>query len=273
MIALLLFAAVAVGVAQFGQSRQRTPNRGDIPTWEVDPRFPQDVFTLVRVEFKSSGGRGRGGRSWMIDYPNADLNLSWRLNQMTSLAVTPDPMSLALTDPRLSDYPFLFMVDPRSIELDEQDAGALRNYLLNGGFLLVDDFWGTNMWNHLYRQMQRVFPGREPQTLPPDHPIFSIVFPLDGLPQIPSEDSAHRNMNRPDPWRTWEDEITWEPPQPAEARGYFDDRGRLMMLVCLNTDMSDGWEEEGISPWFFETYAEKSAFPMAINILTYVMTH
>jgi hypothetical protein len=271
LIALLLFAAVAVGMAQFRQSRQRMPSRGDVPTWEVNPRFPQDVFTIVRVEFNS--GRGRGGRSWMTDYPNAELNLSWRLNQMTSLVVSPDPLSLPLTDPRLNDYPFLFMVDPRSIDLDDAEAEALRNYLLNGGFLLVDDFWGNQMWNHIYRQMQRVFPGREPQSLPHDHPIFSIVFPLDGPPQIPSEDSAHRNKDAPDPYRTWEDEINWEQPQPADFRGYFDDRCRLMMLVALNTDMSDGWEEEGISPWFFETYSEKSAFPMAINIITYVMTH
>jgi len=266
LIFLILAVAVIAG-AQFRGNRGRAASRGDIPTWEVNPKFKRDVFTFVRVEF---GGRGRG---WMVDFPNADLNFSWRLHQMTSLEVEPDATSMALTDPRLVDFPFLFMIDPRSVYFSPEEAEALRNYLLNGGFLLVDDFWGNQMWNHLEEQMQEVLPGRKWQSLTPDHPIYRIVFPLAGPPQVPSEDSAHRNMNAPDPYRTWEDEIDWELPQPADYRGYFDDNGRLMVLVCWNTDLSDGWEEEGISPWFFENYAEKFAYPMGINILTYVMTH
>ncbi len=272
IIALALTALVAA--AQFRGNRGGPVSRGDIPTWEVNPRFKQDVFTFVRVEFNTGGRGGRfGGRGWMIDYPNADLNFSWRLHQMTSMEVEPDATSMPLTDPRLNDFPFLFMIDPRSIDLSDEEATALRNYLVNGGFLMVDDFWGNQMWEHIHEQMKLVFPGKEPQSLTPDHPIYRIVFPLSGPPQVPSEDSAHRNMNSPDPYRTWEDEISYEHPQPADYRGYFDDQGRLMALICWNTDLSDGWEEEGVSPWFFENYAEKFAYPMGINILTYVMTH
>ena len=274
---ILIVALVLLGVvaeAQFrGRGGRRGVDRGDTPTWEVHPRFKDDVFTFVRVEFNSGGG-GRGfGGGWMVDYPNADLNFSWRLHQLTSMEVQPEATSMPLTDPRLPDFPFLFMIDPRRIDLDDEEARALGRYLLNGGFLLVDDFWGNQMWNHIHAEMQKVFPGREPRSVTPEHDMYRIVFPLTGPPQVPSEDSAHRTMNAPDPYRTWEDEISWEPPQPADYRGYFDDKGRLMMLVCLNTDLSDGWEEEGVSPWFFENFSEKSSYPMGINILTYVMTH
>jgi hypothetical protein len=165
------------------------------------------------------------------------------------------------------------MNDPRSIALSEEDAEALRNYLLNGGFLLIDDFWGDRMWAHIEEQMQEVFPGRKWQSLTPDHPIYRIAFPLKGPPQVPSEDSAHDMQDAPDPYRTWEYEFRDLEPQPADYRGYFDDQGRLMVLICWNTDLSDGWEEEARSPWFFENFSEKFSYPMGINILTYVMTH
>ena len=274
IIGLVLFAVVAA--AQFRmRGPQRDSDRGEIPTWEVNPQFKEDVFTFVRVEYNSGGGRGRGfgGGGWMNDYPNADLNFSWRLHQMTSLEVQPSPPSMRLTDPRLNDYPFLFMNDPRSIQLDDEEVAALRNYLLNGGFLMIDDFWGNQMWQHIERQMQVVFPDRKWRSLPADHPIYRLVFPLAGPPQVPSHDSAHNMKDAPDPYRTWEYDFSDVQPQPADFRGYFDDQGRLMMLVCWNTDLSDGWEEEAFSPWFFENFSEKFSYPMGINILTYVMTH
>jgi hypothetical protein len=262
-IALILCGLAAE--AQWRGSRDLN-NRGNTPTWEYSERFVHDQFRFTRAEFS-------GGRGWQTDYPNADLNFSWRLSQMTSLKVHPDPNHLSLLDPELANYPFLCMIDPRSLRLSEIEAEALRNYLLNGGFLMVDDFWGDQMWNGLYAQMKKVFPNIEPVSLPHDHEIFKIVFPLSGPPQVPSEDSAARTMNSPDPYRTWEDEISWEQPQPADFRAYFDDNGRMMALICWNTDLSDGWEEEGVSHWFFENFSEKFSYPMGINIIFYVMTH
>ncbi len=274
IIGLVLFAVIAA--AQFRGNRGRPPARSELPTWEVNPRFPHDVFTFVRAEFNSGqrGGGGGFGRGWANDFPGADQNFSWRLHQMTSFEVASEPDSMPLTDPRLNDFPFIFMNDPRSIDFSEEEAQALRNYLLSGGFLLVDDFWGNQMWNHIEAQMQRVFPGRKWQSLAPDHPIYRIALPLSGPPQVPSEDSAHDMKDDPDPARrTWEYDFSNLEPQPADYRGYFDDQGRLMMLICWNTDLSDGWEEEARSPWFFENFSEKFSYPMGINILTYVMTH
>lgn len=243
-------------------------SRGGVPEWEIDARFGSDVFTFVRLMYRSNGRRG-----WAGDYPNADLNFSYRLEQLTSMRVDPNGKTLAIDDPSLFDYPFTFMIDPRSLVLNDLEAEILRKYLLNGGFLMVDDFWGNQMWNHLMGELKKVFPDREPQSLPLDHAIFKIPFPLTEKPQVPSEDSAHRTRDVSGPRRTWEDEISWEEPQPADYRAILDDAGRIMVLICWNTDLSDGWEEEGVDEWFFTNFSEKYSYPMGINIVVYALTH
>lgn len=243
-----------------------------MPVWEINERFRADIFTFVRLRYNSSGYR-RGGGGWKNDYPGADLNFSFRLQQLTSMKVDPEALDLDITDPKLFHYPFVFMNDPRSVVFSDEEAAALRKYLLSGGFLMVDDFWGDQMWNHLMDEMKKVLPGREPVSLPLTHPIFNIPYPLKEKPQVPSEDSAHDMANAPDPYRTWEYEFPNLEPQPADYRAFLDDKGRIMMLICWNTDLSDGWEEEGISEWFFTNFAEKFAYPMGINIVFHALTH
>lgn len=260
----------ATGFDSRGSGRGGPESRAGVPDWSVDPRFRQDVFTFVRLRYNS---RGRRGGSWRVDYPGADLNLSYRLEQLTSMRVDPEGLVLDIEDPRLPDYPFTFMIDPRSLDLSRDEAQALRKYLMNGGFLMIDDIWGNRMWNHLVGELEKVFPDRTYQSLPLEHPIFHLPYPIGMMPQVPSEDSAHATKDQPDPYRTWEFEIRDEDPQPADYRAYFDDRGRIMVLVCWNTDLSDGWEEEGVSQWFFENFSEKLSYPMGINIIFHVLTH
>jgi hypothetical protein len=255
-----------------GGGRGRAPlasERAGVPEWTVDPGFREDVFTFVRLRYRSSRGFSR----WRVDYPAADLNFSYRLEQLTSMKVDPNGLDLDIEDPNLFNYPFVFMIDPRSLVLSQGEAETLRRYLLGGGFLMIDDFWGDAMWHHLMRELEKVFPDRTWVSLPQDHAIFHRPFPLGYRPQVPSEDSARRNKDRPDPYRTWEDEIGYETPQPADYRAYLDDHGRIMLLICWNTDLSDGWEEEGVSQWFFENFSEKSAYPMGINIIFHALTH
>jgi hypothetical protein len=250
-----------------GSSRMRDERSG-VPEWTVDAAFRPEVFTFARLRYRSSRGGG-----WRVDYPGADLNFSYRVERLSSIKADPEGVVLDIDDPRLSDYPFVFIVDPRSISLSDEEAQILRRYLLNGGFLMIDDFWGERMWDHLMSEFSKVFPDRKWISLGLDHPIFNHPFKLKEKPQVPSEDSAHATKDEPGLRRTWEFEITWEEPQPPDYRAFLDDKGRIAMLVCLNTDLSDGWEEEGISQWFFETYAEKQSFPMGINIVFYAMTH
>lgn len=243
--------------------------RSGVPAWERDQQFRHDLFMFVRLRFR---GAGRwGGR--LNDYPGADLNFSYRLEQLTSMKVDPDGLVLDIDDPRLFDFPFAFISDPRNMVLTPQEAAILRRYLLNGGFILLDDYWGDRMWQHLMEEMEKVFPDRQPVSLGLDHLIFNQPFALKEKPQVPSEDSAHATRNAPGLYRTWEYEITWEAPQPADYRAYLDDKGRIMMLIGWNTDLGDGWEEEGVSEWYFTNFSEKSSYPMGINIVLYALTH
>ncbi len=266
-------AAVGVSVAQRRGDwyRGRVPDRGDVPQWQNDPEFDKDVFTFVRIRYTSYrggyyGGWRRGGGGWATDWRASDLNFSFRLQQLTSLKVNPEPIDLELTDPRLFDYPFIYIVEPGALGFSEAEVEALRRYLLNGGFLMVDDFWGEDEWYNFYVEIRRVFPDREPQELPLEHPIFHCVYDLKKKPQIPSIGHAWDGRYS---GRTWEREDARTP----HYKAIFDDDGRMMVFICHNTDLGDGWEREGEDLWYFREFSEKYAYPLGINIVTYAMTH
>jgi hypothetical protein len=272
-LAALVVSAVG-GTLVFAQ---RYYDRRGVPDWQPDKEFAHDVFTFVRIQYSSGyggggfgpgrGRRGFGGRGgrWATDYPDSDLNFSYRLQQLTSLEVNPDGLVLELTDPELFNYPFIYIVEPGYLVFTDEEVVALRNYLLNGGFLMVDDFWGQEEWYNFYYEMKRVFPDREPVDLPLSHPIFRAVFELKEKPQVPSVGIAIRGR----PYGiTWEREDAREP----HYRALFDDKGRMMAIICHNTDLGDGWEEEGTDEWFFREFSEKKAYPMGINIVFYAMT-
>ncbi|MEM9479805.1 MAG: DUF4159 domain-containing protein [Verrucomicrobiota bacterium] len=270
-IFVLLVAAGAV-VAQF-ERRNRgwyDPNdvtiydRNGVPDWDVAPHMPHDVFTFVRIKYHNEYGRSR----WRTDFPDSDLNFSYRLQELTSMEVDPDGKVLELTDPELFDYPFVYMIEPGDLWLAPDEVVALRKYLLNGGFLMVDDFWGFHEWDGFYCELKKVFPDREPEELPLEHPIFHCVFELTEKPQIPAINEALRGR---DEGVTWE----WRKPgsRDAQYKGVFDDEGRMMAIICFNTDLGDGWEQEGVDPWYFKEFSEKKAYPMGINIVFYALTH
>ncbi len=245
-----------------GQNQIPEYTRGGIPEWDLDPEVPSDVFTFVRLRYTSWGRQG-----WTTDYPASDINLSFRLQQLTSLKVNPTPKVLDITDPALRDYPFVYMVEPGGLQLSDAEVKTLREYLLGGGFLMVDDFWGNNEWDGFYEQIKRVFPDREIQDLDIKHPIFHSVFDLKQKPQMPSIDNALQGRSQG---------ITWERGEEGREvhyRAFFDDKGRMVALICHNTDLGDGWEREGEDRWYFETFSEKMAYPMAINVIFYVMSH
>lgn len=267
MVALALLAIAATVLAQRWGFRDSS-DRGDTPEWSNEPGFEKDVFTFTRVQYDSGYGRGRGrGGDWSTDWPDADLNFSYRLQQLTAMKVDPKGKYLRLTNPDLVNHPFLYMAEPGRLQFDEEEVKALRRHLLNGGFLMVDDFWGEAEYENFYEQIKRVFPEREPAELPLDHPIFHCVFDLKEKPQLPSMHHVQRNRGRPNE--------SYERPdaQQVNYRGIFDDKGRMMVIICHNTDLGDGWEREGEDEYYFREYAEKKAYPMGINIVFYAMTH
>lgn len=267
-ILVLVIGTAALGLAQFRRGPRANPLGGRPSEWQNDRRFQKDVFTFVRIQYQSGDGYGdRRSQRWAIDFPDSDLNFSFRLQQMTSLKVNPEPKVLALTDPELYDYPWIYIVEPGGLLFSEQEVTILRAYLLNGGFLMVDDFWGEREWENFHQQIRRVFPDREIVDLPLDHPVFHCVFEIKEKPQIPNIDLGIASQ--------YNGGITWERSDAREAhiRGISDDQGRLMVIACHNTDLGDGWEREGVSAYYFHEFSEKKAYPLGINIVFYAMTH
>jgi Domain of unknown function (DUF4159) len=253
----------------FGGGREaRQSTRADYPTWESKQGFSRDLFTFVRVQFDSSGGRGSDFGGWRNDYPDCDWNFSFRLQQLTSLRVAPEAKTLRLTEPELFDYPFLFMTNMGAISIDAQERWALRKYLLQGGFLMADDFWAAAEWNHIRQTMRQVLPDREPRELTLDHDIFHIVYDLKKLPQVPSIRAWQRGLTYED----WHGPFTGGDTSP-HFWGFFDDNQRLVALFCHNNDVADGWEREGEEIEYFKKYSLPVSYPFGINIITYAMTH
>ena len=281
---LLSFGLLSlVGVVWlFAQPAPPDPLRRGIPDWELSKEMPHDVFTFVRIEYESAHGSfGRRGGPWKTDYPDADLNFSYRLQELTSMKVHPKGKILKLTDPELFDYPFIYIIEPGiqgGMILNDKESENLRKYLLNGGFLLVDDFWGDEEYDNFVRAMEEVFPPKkyprqQPRELPLEHPIFHCVFDLKEKPQLPSIGGRGGNQ----PWRFG---INYERGKPYDKYGHearfnaiMDDKDRMMVFICHNTDLGDGWEREGEDPEYFKKFSEPRAYPMGINIIYYAMTH
>jgi len=286
LLPCVLAIGVGVSLAQQGRRRQSWPtpgvipeDRAGVPDWKIDERFKNDVFTFVRVEYDDGayGGRRRGGwggnygwgwARWATDFPDSDLNFSYRLQQLTSLKVNPNPISMRLTDERLFDYPFLYLIEPGMLVFREEEVTALRRYLTNGGFLMVDDFWGDDEWENFHREIKRVFPEPEydPVELDLTHEIFRCVYRIKQKPQVPS---IHSWLRSGETWEYGHGGNTRE----VHYKGISDKKDRLMVIICHNTDLGDGWEREGEDPEYFKEFSETKSYPMGINIVTYAMTH
>jgi hypothetical protein len=279
------FAAVVLGLAlwsahaQFrggGRFRQeyqiRDPElirQQEMMQKDLNPEFRGDVFTFARLKFKyDQGSRFGGGRLWDDDAPEADLNLIFRLFVVTSLKVQPGLNIIDITTKELADHPFVYIASAGRMVLADEEAAALRKYLLNGGFIMADDFWGDDQWTHFFQQIKRVFPEREPVELTIDHRIFHTVFDFKKHPQIPSVGSYLRSGESYDSgWPYVRHD--WGP----HYYGMFDDKQRMMMLICHNNHYGDGWEHEGDDQTYFDRFSEPMGYPMLINILVYTMSH
>jgi hypothetical protein len=132
---------------------------------------------------------------------------------------------------------------------------------------MVDDFWGDNQYWNFRSQFDRLYPDREPVELDISHPIFHTVYDINEKPQIPNIRDAQSGRYSGRTWEGGSDTVT------PHFQGLFHDDGRMMVLICHNTDLGDGWEREGIDPWYFKEFSEKKSYPMGINIVVYALTH
>lgn len=235
----------------------------------INPDFKEDVFTFARLKFEAdSGWRFGGGRLWDDDTPEADLNLIFRLYEVTSLKVRPGLNFIDITTKDLANYPFVYLASAGRALFSQEEAAALRHYLLSGGFLMADDFWGDDQWDHFLEQMRGVLPGRKPVELSLDHRIFHTVFDFKKQPQIPSVGAYLRTGDSYDPGWPYEQKN-----HDPHYYALYDDKQRMIALLCHNNHYGDGWEHEGDDESYFDRFSEPMAYPMLINILVYTMTH
>lgn len=269
---------VRVDETTMSTAREVASHSTDVPMWTNVPGFEKDAFTFCRIIFRSSSNQGRRSRgNWITDFPDSDMGLSFRLQQMTSIKVSPDGRFLRLRNKDLKDYPWIYMVEPGRLLLDDEEVKILRDYLANGGFLMADDFWGDWQWENFRNEMEKVFPGRQFVELPMEHPVFHSVFDL----QVPKQKLQTPNVrqatlslypNSGEYGVTWE-YYNGEGSEEMHVRALTDDKGRIMVIATHNCDNGDGWEREGENNEFFQAFSEKRAFPLGINIIFYAMTH
>jgi len=279
---------VPVNVDTVRTAREIASHSSDTPNWTNTSGFEKDVFTFTRIIYRRApNGSGISMTSspwgWITDYPDSDLNLSYRLQQVTSIKVDPDGRVLRLTDPALFDYPWIYMVEPGGLELKDEEVPILQKYLRNGGVLMADDFWGQKQWDNFARAMKRVLPEGEFEELDMTNQIFHCVFDLKVPKNKLQTPNSHHAAESLDPgsrnygitWEYWHDDYLrdGEAARDMHVRAIFDKKGRIMVIATHNCDNGDGWEREGENDGFFHEFSEKRAFPLGINIIFYLMTH
>lgn len=221
-----------------------------------------------RGGFGGFGGRGgRGGNSWATDYPTADRVMTRIATRLSNLDACEWETPISLADPDLRKYPFLYTVEWGRANLSDQEVEGLRGYLESGGFLMVDDFWGTDEWRIFEGEMRRVLPDHPIVDVPRDHAIFRAYYEIEeDIVQVPNIGNG-RAVGRGIPGaRTWERD-GFEP----ELRGIFDENGRLIVAINWNTDLGDAleWAESPDYPLVFSTFASR----LFLNLIVYAMAY
>ena len=237
---------------------QRRPifRRNDIRRPSLrNPSADAREFFFTRAVYNS----GYRWSSWATDYPKADRQFLIILERLIDLDAYEAENAIRLDDPSVRRFPFLYALEVGDMYMNEAEVQGLRDYLLAGGFLMIDDFWGTWEWANFESEIRRVLPENPIVDIPLSHPIFNTVYNIEEIVQVPSIGNAQGG-------RTWERD-GYEP----QVKGIFDEDGRLMVMINWNTDIGDAWEwaESPYYPLRYSTYA----IEITINIIVYAMSH
>jgi Domain of unknown function (DUF4159) len=270
---LVLLAVLALASLSAAQRIMITPGGGFLrvpPKWAKHGDF--DGSFIYCRGFYSSSRREAGGMGWWTDYPAADNNFSVRLMELTYAHVMldeerqPNTVVVRLSDPLLYHCGMLFMEDTGTMQLSEREVENLRSYLMKGGFLWVDDFWGSQAWEVWSNQIGRVLPPGEFPIfdIPADHPIMHTLYDVKEIPQVPAisfwRQSGGRTSER------------GSDSARSNFRGINDAQGHLMVVMTHNTDIADTWEREGENHEYFERFSP-AGYAVGVNVVLYAMTH
>jgi hypothetical protein len=272
---LLLFVICSLLFLALSAEAQRGFRGGWGGEVGAPPKFPavtdfDGSWHFCRLMYRQVRSQQRG-LGWGTDYPNADINFSTRLSELTKVQVGrdangPNHLVVRPTDPELSQCPFVMASDPGSAGFSAEDAEGLRNYLLKGGFLWVDDFWGPWAWEAFIGEISKALPpGEFPvRELTPEHPIYNVLFPVSRVPQVPSMQFWRMSGGATSEM----DEYS----SNAHMAAIADKQGRIMVLMTHNTDIADSWEREADDPQFFFNFSP-NGYAVGLNAVLYALSH
>ncbi|MGQ0735440.1 MAG: DUF4159 domain-containing protein [Acidobacteriota bacterium] len=266
-----MLVMVLVATTAFAQRWGRGYGRGEggIPPRLMRVSDEDGAFQFCRLMYQQVRSHQRG-LGWGTDYPDAEINFSIRLAELTKTRVSrtsnePNHFVVRPTDEMLYYCPFIIMSDPGSAGFSDADASALRKYLLKGGFLWADDYWGPWAWDDFAKEIGKVLPSAQYpiRDLAFDHPIFRMLFTVTRIPQVPS-------------WQYWSEggdtsEMGAYSATPHMA-AITNASGRIMVLMTHNTDISDSWEREGQNPEYFLSFSPEG-YAVGLNVALFAMSH
>jgi Domain of unknown function (DUF4159) len=280
--ALLAAAAIAASGGYASAQLAGTASKAPSDLFKTDPEgftrarfppaeWPDRNFTICRLQYASVRSE-RDGSGWKTDYPYSEINLLIRLTQLTTASVSydaeqkrPNTWVVKLTDAKLYDCPFLIASDVGTIGIKDEETGPLREYLLKGGFLWVDDFWGSEAWNQWEQEISKVLPpGAYPiEDISAADVIMREMFNLGKVPQITNVTFWLKNNGK-----TSERE---EDSAEVHVRAIRDEHRRVMVLMTHNTDVGDSFEREREDSEYSRLFSP-AGYALGIHVLLYAMT-
>jgi len=255
-------------LAQRGRFEPRTEFDDPMPARNAEFHFIRLEYTDLpqyhrRFGYGSRMGMGSGW--WMMDWPAAENHFTKGLQRLTRID-TGDPRHFRLTDSQLFDHPWIYATQTGWWGLSDIEIAKLREYLLKGGFLVVDDFWGAEQWEIFRDTMARVLPGRPINDLDDDDSVMHVLYDIREKDHVFIPGSRHLR-------RGAGGRIEVEQPEGTVPawRAMYDPKNRMVVAVNYNTDMGDAWEFADV-PYYPEAMTTL-AYRYGINYVVYAMTH
>jgi hypothetical protein len=265
VLATTLIATLSAALGTAVLALQRNPYQASGFEGDHPSPFPPDgnektEFAFARLKFLGYGFGGFGGNWWAIDYPKADRALAQGIRRLTRIHTRSVEQVVDPDSDDLYNWPWVYAGQVSHWTFTPPQAARMREHLLKGGFLMIDDSHGDYEWQVVLAGLRMIFPDRPVEDLRNEDEIFHVLYDLADPPQIPGTRFIWGGLRYPAGAR---DNPKW--------RVIRDDRGRIVLAICHNTDVGDAWEWSD-SPEYPERVAS-SAYRLTINYLIYSMTH
>lgn len=241
--------------------RSYTPMEGAESDAPLPPDFDRPAELVLGRLMYASAGRGRGAGSWTVDYPKGDRTFAVAIRRLTRVDVRSAEQPVNPDDgDDIFYWPYLHAGMPANWNFTDAQAGKIREYLLRGGFLVCDSFFGSQEWDGFERGIKRIFPDRPIEEIAGTDPIFHSAYDLTERYQVGNYRMLMRTGN---PYRADGSKPYW--------RSIRDDKGRIVVAINFNNDLGDSWQLAD-NP----EYPQKFSYlgiRLGINYVVYTMTH